>query len=107
MSQYQHHPDSLIYVRTSAATYVDSVANFAKDFGRISPLPDRVTHSLYDDQKRIHFQFDADGNQLAAGTVPFPFGDAAIAAIDTLLKNQAARRAPALFAPPPSGTRVV
>jgi hypothetical protein len=98
MSQYHHHPDNLIYVRTEKGIYCDTIANFAIDFGQIWPLPDCVSELLYEDgPKSRHVVFDAAGNQFASGFVPFPFGDAAIAAIDALLAAQVKRDAP----PPP------
>jgi hypothetical protein len=118
MSQYHHHPDNLIYVRTEKAVYCDTVANFALDFGRIWPLPKDVSEILYEDNPSFDknsgprcLRFDRAGNQLA-GPRPFPFGDAAIAAIKTLLAAQAKRKAdaeeaakppPPVPAPPPKG----
>jgi hypothetical protein len=114
MSQYHHHPDNLIYVRTTNAIYCDTVANFALDFGRIWPLPKGLTELLYEDgEKAWLVVHDAVGNQRSGGAVPFAFGHAAIAAIDTLLAAQAKRNtpppppAPALAAPrksPPAST---
>jgi hypothetical protein len=97
MSQYHHHPDDLIYVRTDKATYSDTVTNFALDFERGWPLPCGIIELLYEDGAMPrHLQFDVGGNQFAGG-LPFPFGDEAIAAIDALLAAQARRIAP----PPP------
>jgi hypothetical protein len=109
MSQYHHHPDNLIYVRTANAVYSDTVANFALDFGRIWPLPEGTGEILYEDApKARHVVFDQAGNQLA-GKLPFPFGDAAIAAIDTLLASQAKRKAAAEEAakPPPAPPQIM
>lgn len=92
MSQCHHHPDNLIYVRTPAATYCDTVDNFRLDFERTWPLPDGMVELRYDDTPPRTLLFDAAGNQHAGPTGRFPFGDAAIAAIATLLARQAARK---------------
>ncbi len=34
---FQHHPDGLIYVRTEAGIYQDTIANFEADYGSSGP----------------------------------------------------------------------
>jgi|SRR5579862_317320 len=101
MSQFHYHPDKLIYVRTEKGTYCDTVTNFALDFGRTWPWPEGISELIYEEGAKLrHVAFDLDGNQLAR-ELPFPFGDAAIAAIDKLLESQAKRNTPSPPAGPP------
>jgi hypothetical protein len=94
MSQFQIHPDGLVFVRTPNGQYVDTLADFAVDFGQPIPaLPPGATGLFYEQGGRF-FASVPPGNQV--GPAPFEslFCDQAIAAIVTLLAEQDLRRNP-------------
>jgi hypothetical protein len=95
MSIFQHHPDGHVIVR-NGATYSDSCANFALDFGEAEPALPAGAVGRYYEPGVVH-SFTDGNNVVAGGVLDWYFGNRAIAAIDTLLAAQAARNE----APPP------
>lgn len=94
MTSFEEHSDGRIYVRTDAATYIDTVENFTADNGAApDALPDGVVERVYVPGRR-HALGDGDGNTVAGGDRVWAFGDNAIAAIATLIAAQTARNAP-------------
>jgi len=62
MIQYHHHPDGLIYVRGEQAGYMDTLENFARDYGHAAPaLPVGMVECIYEPGGR-HVYFDAKQN---------------------------------------------
>lgn len=103
MTQFQHHPDGLIYVRGETQTYSDTVANFALDFGQ--PEPALPAGAISRDYNPGVCHSISDGTSvIAGGPMPWAFGDSAIAAVGALLTAQDARNPkadPQSFTPPP------
>lgn len=102
MAQFHQHPDGHIYVRTNEGIYRETPANFAIDYAKKLPaLPPGVVERIYDDEGR-HAFIDAKGNHVDSGPMPFPFGDAAIAAAAALHAKKKAREDAAMpvFSPP-------
>lgn len=90
---FQITPEGMVFVRNGGTIYADTLANFADDAGEAAPaLPNGATQQLYEPGKR-HLYADADG-VIGGGDMPWPWGDAIIAACDALLTAQAARIAP-------------
>jgi len=86
---FQHHPDGWVYVRGESETYCDTPANFATDLGgAYEGLPDGYISRIYIPETRHVL---SDGTNEVAKTIPWTDGDTYIAALDTLLENQAAR----------------
>jgi hypothetical protein len=75
-----------------------------RDFGRTPPpLLSRAVDHIYR-PGILHTYIDADGNVVAGGELQWQFGDAAIAAIDTLLLNQ--QRRPKEVPPEPTAEQI-
>lgn len=92
MREIHQHPDGLIYVRADDATYVDSGANFALDFGvSLSALPDGADDHIYTQGKRHAFM--GDGNVIEGGPMPWEQGDRIIENVGKALAAQEARQA--------------
>lgn len=92
MGEFHQHPDGLVYVRTANGTYMDTRDNFVADFGvELHPLPDGADDHIYTQSKRHAFM--GGGNVIDGGPMPWPEGDAIIAAVAIGLAAQAARAA--------------
>lgn len=90
LTGFQLTPDGDVYVRNNGTIYADTKANFETDYGQAVPaLPNGILQQLYEPGKR-HFYADADG-VVGGGSMPWGFGDAAIAATNNLLTAQATR----------------
>ena len=88
--RFHQHPDGVIIVETADGIYIDTPENFALDYGEAAPaLPDGMVERFYSPER--HFVADAKGNAFPTNE-PFPFGDAAMRALATLLSTQAARQ---------------
>lgn len=86
----QQAPDGRVYVRTEGGTYGDTLENFAKDHGSPFPALDTgLTERIY--QPDVRHALIAHHNVVDGGPMPWPEGDAIIAAITALLAAQAAR----------------
>lgn len=89
MAEFHHHPDGLIYVRTALAEYADTPENFARDYGAPVPaLPEGERERIYTQGDR-HVICGKYGD--TALEMPWPEGDAIIAAAATLVDRAAAR----------------
>ncbi len=97
MAQFHIHPDGIVYIRTPKGIYVDTSANFARDYGTALPaFPIGVVQALYDSDGKVVQLFDAQNNQVGTGRAgDWEFADAAIASVCSLLTAQAKRIAPA------------
>jgi len=96
MAEFHHHPDGIIYVRTEAAVYAASLAEFGEDLAACglppyAGLPDGTRERRYL-PGLLHAVYTAD-TQMDAG--PWPDGDAYLAAVAQLLAAQAERLTPA------------
>lgn len=83
MQNFHHHPDGLIYVRTDAGIYCDSVENFALDLGQPYPgLPEGFDERYYEPGVKhcLSTRTSAVPQELS-----WPEGDAYIAAYDSLV----------------------
>lgn len=86
------HPDGLIYLRTDAGNYVATLAEFEQDYGAPFPvLPDGFTERYYRPGKKHNVQNERGVEGLP---LPWPEGDAILAAFDTLAAKQQARENP-------------
>jgi hypothetical protein len=89
-NRFQQNADGAVVVIAGAQHYADTVANFETDFGQSVPaLPSGAKERLY--EPAVRHPLCADGNVIAGGALSWGFGDAAIAAIGSLLNAQAAR----------------
>lgn len=89
MSQYHHHPDGLIFIRTSEAIYVDTLANFELDFGASAPgLPEGFNEQFYEPGVR---HFYANHNEALPLSLEWIDGDMIISSLPALLDIQARR----------------
>jgi hypothetical protein len=89
MAEYHHHPDGLIYVRAETAEYADTPENFALDYGAPAPaLPEGERERIYTPGDR-HVICGRYGD--IAQEMPWPQGDAIIAACQTLVDRAASR----------------
>lgn len=90
MPDFHQHPDGLIYVRTTAATYSDTPENFELDFGvSLQPMPHGADEHIYTQGKRHCFM--GDGDVIDGGPMPWPEGDKIIADVANGLAAQLAR----------------
>ena len=102
MAMVQQNPDGLVIVRDNGGNvYIDTAANFAKDFAVGAPvLPAGANSRIYDQSVR---HACTDGETIVSDNVsapmPWPAGDAYINNILTALAAQKARQ-PASVAPP-------
>lgn len=101
MNQFQLHPDGFVIVRVAGQIYIDTGANFASDHGVAAPaLPAGTIGVLYD--KDAGTVFATTGlDQIEADASFKTFGDAAIAAVASLMSAQQARTAAAIAAAEP------
>jgi len=92
MTQFHHHPDGLVYVRADNGIYVDTLENFATDYGRSAPaLPDGMIECIYESGRR-HVYFDAKQNAHALeGEAGCAEHEAICAKLDDLLAAQSQR----------------
>lgn len=89
MPEFHQHPDGLIYVRGDLAIYCDTPDNFTADYGAPAPaLPDGERERIYTQGDR-HVICGKYGD--TALEMPWPEGDAIIAACATLVDRAAAR----------------
>jgi hypothetical protein len=89
-NQIHQHPDGTLHVRTQAGAYVDSLANFAGDYGAPFPALDAgLTERIYDQGVRHAVMNGHD--VVGGGPMPWPEGDIIIASIDRLIAAQEAR----------------
>jgi hypothetical protein len=101
MSQFQQHPDGLVYLRTTAATYVDAAANFVADYKwQLPPLPLGFKERIY--EPGVRHALMGNGS-VVAGPMPWDFGDKALAAVAAILAAQA-KRQPAPISKPRAST---
>jgi hypothetical protein len=90
MGEYHHHPDGTIYVRTAAGSYRDTPENLALDFGVApSPLPPGITERIYNQGARHALMNGHD--VVDGGPMPWPEGDAVIAAFPQIAPKSKAR----------------
>lgn len=93
MAQYHHHPDGIIFIRTDAGTYFDSIDNFEIDLGAQYPgLPSGFNERRY--TPGIEHVL-SNGSSAEPQPLAWPEGDAYIAAYDDLVAAKAAREAAA------------
>lgn len=93
MAEFHRNPDGLVIVRTAAAIYIDTVDNFAADFGvELPALPAGVDDHVYTQGRRHAFM--GAGDVVDGGPMPWLLGDTIIAAVGDGLAAQAARRNP-------------
>lgn len=89
MAMFQHHPDGLIYVRNGSQVYCDTPANFALDLEQAySGLPSGYIERIYEPGVRHVL---GTGSRQDSQPVAWQAGDNYIAALGSLLQNQAAR----------------
>jgi hypothetical protein len=93
-NDFHRRPDGLIRVqRDDGTVYVDTNANFVTDFGQALPAMQMgASEQIY--SQGIRHCYAVGNNVVGGGPMPYSYGDAAIAALDTLLSNQAARPKP-------------
>lgn len=90
MGEFHQHPDGYIIVRSGAKFYVDSRDNFTADYGKIPPeVPENAVERIYSQGNR-HCYTDGS-NVVGGGDLVWPWGDQAIAALDSILAKQEAR----------------
>lgn len=95
MAEVHQHPDGLVYVRTDDGVYMDTLENFALDYGQGLPaLPAGADDRIYAQGKRHAIM--GGGNVIAGGPVPWDLGDQLINSVSALLAAQDARRNPPL-----------
>lgn len=89
MKLYQQNTVGVgVYDGTDA--YVDTLEHFEADMGGPAPaLPASITHRVY--QPDIRHALNINDSTVDGGPMPWPEGDAIIAAIATLITNKAAR----------------
>jgi hypothetical protein len=91
MNMVQYHPDGWIIVNAGNRYYRDTPENVYKDYGvTVEALPQSVTDSIYEPGKR--HAFNANGDTIAGGPMPWPFGDELIARIGEGLAAQKTRK---------------
>jgi hypothetical protein len=96
VSNFQHHPDDLIFVRTEAGTYMDTIANFQTDYSSSYPgLPNGYIGRYYEPGVS---HYVTTGDTAVSEALSWAEGDAYIAAYDTLVAAKAAREAAAATA---------
>ena len=95
MKTVQQHPDGNVYVRVDGATYADTPANFASDFGYPLPeLPQGMTERIYDQGRRHVLAGETAAGAVTMGDeMPWPLGDQTIDNVEAGLSNQQARAA--------------
>lgn len=92
MNHLHQHPDGFIYLRTDAGIYRATLAEFEQDYGMPFPaLPDGFTERYYKPGAKHNVQNErgVEGQPL-----PWPEGDAILAAFDVLMTKQQARENP-------------
>jgi len=94
MPNFHHHPDGLIFIRTDAGIYRETVENFEADLGgAYAGLPDGFSERMYEPDAR-HVLCDG------AGAEPQPLkwgeGDGYIRSFDALMAAKDARENPPL-----------
>jgi hypothetical protein len=73
------------------ASYADTVENFTSDYGGPPPaMPPGITLQVYEPGKR--HALNADNSTVDGGPMPWPEGDAVIAAVGSLIAAQRARQ---------------
>lgn len=87
MAIFHHHPDGIVFIRTQAGTYADTVDNFISDLGAAYSFGG--TERIYEPGKR-HI-VDNQPQDLA-----WSEGDGYIAAFDALVTAKSARENPPL-----------
>lgn len=99
---FHHHTlTNLVRVADGSAVYVDTSDCFAADNGAVaSALPTGAIERIY--EPGIRHAISNGTSIVAAGPQPWPYGDAAIAAVATLLAAQAKRTAPQTSVPRPA-----
>lgn len=96
---HHHATNDLIRISDGALTYIDASDSFVADGGIRPALPAGAIERIY--EPGVRHAISNDGAVIAGGPQPWPFGDAAIAAVSKLLAAQAKRTAP-----PPNATPV-
>jgi hypothetical protein len=98
---HHHAQNDLIRIENGAQNYTDRVAAFATDNGAPMPaLPIGAVERVYEPGARHAI---SNGSSVTgAGPQPWPFGDASIAAVSSLLAAQAKRTAPSSKMTPPN-----
>ncbi len=87
---FQHHPDGYIFIRTSSGTYMDTIANFKKDYGGFYlDLPDGYIGRYYEPEICHHL---TTGNNIVPQSLTWTEGDRFIAAYQQLVANQNIRK---------------
>lgn len=98
---HHHAQNDLIRIENGAECYIDRVAAFAADYGTAVPsLPAGAIERIY--EPGIRHAVSNGASVIGTGPQPWPFGDASIAALSSLLAAQAKRTALPLTAPPPA-----
>jgi hypothetical protein len=93
MNVFHEHPEDLVYVRSDKGTYADTWQNFEADFGRpLEELPEGVFERIY--EQGVRHALNGKEGTIGGGDRAWAYGDAAIAAVESLLVAQAARRQP-------------
>lgn len=88
---FQHHPDGLIFIRTDAGVYMDTIANFQTNLGQAYPcLLDGFIGRYYEPGINHYI---TTGDSATPQDLRWTDGDAYIAAYDTLMAAKAAREA--------------
>lgn len=94
MNHIHQHPSGRIYLRTERGIYMATPAEFEQDYGSPFPvLPDGFTERYYRPSEKHNVQ---NARGVEGQPMPWPEGDAILAAIDDLLAKQAARENPPL-----------
>jgi hypothetical protein len=90
MNEVHQHPDGNVVVRTAAGIYNDTLKNFASDYGEALPdLPAGAIERLY--RPGVLHMIGDGNNIIAGGAMPWPLGDAIIAACYRLCELQKER----------------
>jgi len=109
------HPDGLVRVNDGGSTvYLDTLENFARDFGAAPPaLPEGMTMLTYDSETKVLTYTDAKGNaHPVEGRATFAFGENVAGAIGAIGQAKLEREAAPVGAPEvapaaaPAGLRV-
>lgn len=90
---HHHATNDLIRVSDGSQLYSDTVDAFAADNGAAVPaLPPGAIERIY--EPGVRHTISNGSSVIAGGPMPWPPGDAAIAAVSTLRTTQAKRNAP-------------
>lgn len=88
---FQHHPDDLIFIRTSEGVYMDTVANFQTDYGSSYPgLPDGYIGRYYEPDISHYL---TTGDSVLPQSLSWAEGYAYIAAYNKLIAAKVEREA--------------